>query len=264
MTKMSWIPSSKGTALVVLLALSLAAAGTAAGLSVAEQSAPSEAEAGQQVQASVVLEDPFVDTTNEWTLEGNTELLGDTATWTVTINDQGEEINETVYEGQNFSQALDSANGGDEVVIEVSGETPSPEGSYSYDPPQSFTIYDLNRVTGNSQTDIENGSQTVHHYTNESRTARQAIDAAAEAVNASDSSSAQDTLESAISSYDNGNFGNAQNLANDARSEAEDAEQSQETQQTILYAAVAIVILLLVGGSIYYWRSQQDDYGKLQ
>jgi len=261
---MSWIRSSKGTALVVLLVLSLAAAGTAAGLSVTEQSVPDEAEAGQQIEASVVIEDPFVDTTNEWTLEGNTELVDDSATWTVTINDQGEEIDETVYEGQNFSQLLNSANGGDEVVIEVSGEAPSPEGAYSYDPPQSFTIYDLNRVTGNSQTDIPNATQTVHHYTNDSRTARQAIDAAAEAVNESGSSGARSTLNNSISSFDNGNFGNAEDIAQDAQSEAESAEQSQETQQTILYAAVAVVILLLVGGSVYYWRSQQDDYGKLQ
>jgi len=261
---MSWIPSSKGTALVVLLALSLAAAGTAAGLSVTEQSAPSEAEAGQQVESTVVIEDPFVDTTNTWTLEGNTELVGDTATWTVTINDQGEQINETVYEGQNFSQVLDSANGGDEVVIEVNGDAPSPEGSYSYDPPQSFTIYDLNRVTGNSQTDIPNATQTVHHYTNESRTAREAIDGAAEAVEESDSSSARSTLNNSISSFNNGNFGNAEDIAQEAQSDAENAEQSQQTQQTLLYGAVAVVILLLVGGSIYYWRSQQDDYGKLQ
>ena len=264
MTKMSWIRSSKRTALVVLLALSLAAAGTAAGLSVTDQSAPDDAEAGQQVQASLVIEDPFVNTTNQWTLEGNTELVDDTATWTVTVTDQGQQINETVYEGQNFSRTLDTADGGDEVVIEVSGEVPSPEGSYSYDPPQSFTIYDLDRVTGNSQTDIPNATRSVHHHTNESRTARQAIDAAAEAVNESDSSSAEETLNRSISVFENGNFDDATGLANDAQSDAESAQESQETQQTLLYGVVAVVILLLVGGSVYYWRSQQNDYGKLQ
>jgi cellobiose-specific phosphotransferase system component IIA len=265
MKKMNWIPSSKGTALVVLLVCSLAVAGTAGAISVSESDAPDDAETGQQVETTVVINDPFVEMNNEWTLEGATELVDDSATWTVTITDQGDEINQTVYEGQNFSQVLRADNEGDRLEIELSGEAPSPEGSYSYDPPQAFTLYDLDSVSGNSRSDLANGTKEIHHYTNESRTARQAIDDARETINETGANGeAESQLNNAISSYNNGNFGNAEDLAGQASDEAEQAQQSEETQQTILYGVAAIVVLALIGGGIYYYRSQQDDYGKLQ
>jgi len=260
MTKMSWIRSSKGATLVALLALLLAAAGPAGALTVTDETEFTESRVGTTVSTTVVIEDPFTDQPDEWTLRGSTEL--ENVSWTVTVLDQGNQLNETVYGEQTFEQTLSLDNGGDEIEIALTGDTPAVE-NYTYDPPQAYTLWELVAVTGSSESTL-NATQ-VHHYTNDSREARLAVDNATMAINESGGNAeAQDTLNSSISSYDNGNFGNAIDLANDAESQAEQVEQSQQQTQTLLYAGVAVLVLVLVGGGVYYWRSNQGPDTKLQ
>lgn len=259
MIRMSWIRSSKGATLVALLALLLAAAGPAGALTVTDETDFTESRAGTEVSTTVVIDDPFTEN-EEWTLRGTTEL--ENVSWTVEVLDQGNQLNSTIYGDQTFEQGLVLDNGGDEVRIELTGTTPAVE-NYTYDPPQTYTLWELVSITGSSESTLN--ATEVHHYTNDSREARRAIDNATMAINGSGGNAeARDTLNSSISSYDNGNFGNAIDLADDAESQAEQVEQSQQQTQTLLYAGVGVVVLALVGGGIYYWRSNQGPDTKLQ
>jgi flagellar basal body-associated protein FliL len=260
MNRMSWTLSSRGTTLVVLLALAFAAAGTAGALSVSDQTAFNESRVGESVETTVVIEDPFTEQPDQWTLNAETELRN--VSWVVTTLDQGEQVNQGTYGGQSFSQNLNVDNGGDEVRIEITGDTPPVE-NYTYDPVERYTLWRLEAVSGDSTTTL-NESQ-VHHYTNESKEARNAIDSAVETINETGGNSeARSTLNNSISAYDNNNFGNAVDLANEAENQAEQAEQSAQRTQLLIYGAIAVVVVVLVGGGIYYWQSQKDDYGKLQ
>jgi hypothetical protein len=256
---MSWIRSSKSAALVVLLALSLAV-GTAGAISVQPGEAPEETRVGETVSTTVTVEDPFVDMPDEWTLEGSTEL--ENVSWTVTVRQQGEQVSQETYGDQNFSHPLNASNNGDTVVVELTGDTPA-VGNYTYEPRETYTLYDFDSVQGSSTSDMN--ATAVHHYTNASKDARLAIDNATEAVNASGGGSeAQNDLDQAVSAYNSGNFQNAESNAADAQDQAEQAEQSAQRTQTILMAVGALVVLAIVGGGIYYWRSNQNEPTKLQ
>jgi flagellar basal body-associated protein FliL len=259
MRRMSWIRSSKGIALVVLVTVSLAAVGGAMALSVSADGVPEETQVGQSSNATITLEDPFVDT-DQWTLEGATELRN--VSWQVTVLQQGDTVSEETYGSQEFSQNLDGANGGDTIVIRVQGDTP-PVDDYTFDPEETYTLFDLDQTVGSNTNDLN--ASSVHHYTNESKSARNAIIDARETINETNAGSeAQSLLNRSISAYDNGNFPNAESLASDATSEAEQAEQSSQQTQLLIYGVVGLIVVALVGGGIYYWRSQQDEYGKLQ
>jgi hypothetical protein len=262
MRKMSWTPSFRVTALVVILTLApgLAAVGPAAALSVSEQTEFNESRVGETVETTVVVEDPFQDQPSQWTLRASTEL--ENVSWVVTVSQQGNQVNQETYGGQSFEQDLNFDNGGDEVRIKVTGEVPAVD-NYTYEPRETYTLWELDAITGDSESALNDSA--VHHYTNDSRDARQAIDEAAVAINESGNpQEARTTLNSSISAYDNGNFGNAVDLAERAQNEAEQVQQSQQRTQMLIYAAIAVVVLLVVGGVVYYWRQQQDEYGKLQ
>ncbi|WP_436929434.1 hypothetical protein [Halosimplex halobium] len=259
MTKMSWIRSSKSVALVALLALSLAAVGTAGAISVQPGEVPEETRVGETVSTTVTVEDPFVDMPDEWTLQGSTEL--ESVSWTVTVRQQGEQVSQETYGDQSFDHPLEAANNGDTVVVELTGDTPAVE-NYTYEPAETYTLYDLESVQGNSTSGLN--TTAVHHYTNASKDARQSIDEAAEAINASGADNGQDDLDQAISAYESGNFGNAESNAQDALEAAEQAEQSAQRNRMILMAVGALVVLGIIGGGVYYWRSNQDEPTKLQ
>lgn len=257
---MSWTHSSRGTALALLVVCSLLTAGTAAALSVSVESAPGESEVGSEVSATVVISDPFTEAPEQWTLRGNTDLQS--VSWTVTVRQQGNQVSQNTYGDASFEQALSLDNGGDEVVVEVAGTAPE-VANYSYDPPQEYAVASLVKVEGNNPEVIRN--VTAVHYTEESREAREAIDAANEAIEATGGNDEAEQLrDSAVSAYDVGNFENAISLAEQAQSTANEARQSQQTTQLILYGVGALVVLAVIAGGVYYWRSQQDERRRLQ
>jgi hypothetical protein len=260
MIRMSWTRSFNSVTLVALVVLLLGAAGTAGALTVTDETDFTESRVGETVSTTVVIEDPFTDQPDEWTLRASTEL--ENVSWTVTVLDQGNQLNETVYGEQTFEQDLGLDSGGDEIRIELTGDTPA-VANYTYDPPQRYTLWELVSITGNSESTLN--ATTAHHYTNDSREARQAIDDAAAAINESGGNAdAQNTLGSSVSSYDNANFQNARDLAGDAQNQAEQAQQSQQQTQTLLLGAGVLVVLALVGGGLYYWRTSQGPDTKLQ
>lgn len=257
---MNLIRSSNRVLAITFVVVLLGAAGTAAALSVTASNVPEETPVGSETNASITIEDPFTDTPNEWTLEGETQL--ENVSWTVTVLDQGQQLSQETYGQQSFSQELAREGGGDQIEIEIAGDVPAVE-EHSYDPPENYTLAELRSVQGNNTQELT--TYSVHHYTNESQSARQEIDAASAAIeDAGGTEDANRSLEQAISAYDNGNFENAISNAKDAQSAAEQAEQSQEQTQMLLYAGVGVVVLLVVIGGVWYWRNQQDDYDKLR
>ncbi|WP_324663959.1 hypothetical protein [Haloarcula sediminis] len=261
---MNSIRYSRATVALLCVVGLLAVAGTAAAFTVStEGDVPNETAVGNEVSVTYVIDDPYTDAPDEWTLTGETEL--ENVSWTVTVLRAGSPVSdgEQIYGGQSFERDLDIDNNGDQVRVELTGTTPS-IGNYTYEPEEQYTVASLTRVTGSNENQFRNDS--AHHYTDQSREARQAIDAAGTAIEeAGGNSEAENLRSNAISAYENGNFENAISLADQAQNTAEQAQQSQQTTQTLLYAAGAVVLLLLVGGGGYYLYSQskEDDYSKL-
>jgi len=257
---MSWIRSSKSTTLLVLFVVAAAAVGTAAAVSVSSTESPEEAQVGQEITLSATMSDLYAES-NDWTLNGTSQLRNVTGWEVVKTLPNGSETT-TTFEGQrNFSVRIRNSENLDTVTVSITGTVPPVE-AYSYRPRQTFVAGEFERVVGGNSNTIDR--ITVHHYTNESRDAREQISQAEGVINGSGSDEAQSDLEGAISSYENGNFPNAVNLSQSARSTAESAQESQQTTQLILMGAGAVLVLALLGGGIYYYRSQQDDYDKLR
>ena len=260
--KMNSIPCSRATVALLCVVGLVTVAGTASAFSVSTDGpVPGETAVDSEVSATYVIDDPFTDVPNEWTLAGQTELEG--VAWTVTVFRAGNQVSQETYDDQSFSQELDIDNNGDQVQVELVGTVPTIS-NYTYQPEERYTLAALTRVTGNNENEFRNDS--AHHYTNASREARQAIDSSQQAVSDApgDNADAQAQIDRAISAYEAEDFDNAVSLAEDAQQQAQQAEQSQQTTQTLLYVAGAVVLLLLLGGGGYlFYQSQQDDYSKL-
>ena len=257
--KMSLIPSSKGTTALVALVIAMAAVGTAAAVTASDTSAPDEAQVGEEVSVSVTLSNLYSDN-DEWTLRGTTQLTNVTG-WEVTkVRPAGNTTEE--YTGQDsFETGISNADNVTDVVVTITGDAPPVE-EFQYDPPQRFEAAKLAQAVGQGESTIE--TVQIHHYTNESRQALNAIQSADEAVSGTDNADAQSYLQNAIDFYETGNFDQAISNAEQAEETANEAKSSQDTMTLILYGVGALVVLALIGGGVYYYRNQQDSYDKLR
>lgn len=247
---------------VVLLTVVLLAAGTAAAFSVDSSGVPSQSRVGSEVTVNYTINDPFTGEgiPTQYTLHGETEL--ENVQWTVTVLRAGTPVGQPdTFTSQSFNRTLNLNNNGDEVRVRLTGEVPAVE-NYTYAPEETYRVARLERVTGGNVEEVVN--DTAHHYTSESRAAREAIENASAAIDAAGGNQeAADLLGNARSAYNASNFGNAQDIAGRARETAESAQQSQQLLQTALLVVGALVVLGLIAGGYYYWRSQQDEYSKL-
>lgn len=252
--------SSKLVALLVASTLLLAAVAPAAAVSASGQNVPDEAAVGDKVSATFTLTELYSDY-EQWTLNGETELTQ--VTWTVTTYDQADnKLGSKSYDGESFNQSISLSNDVDEVTVKVTGVVPE-VGNYTYDPAQSFTMAALyqTREGGNSDR-IE--TWEVHHYTEASQQARDAIESASAAIDdAGGVPEAESTLQAAISSFENANFDNANRLAEQAEGTANKAKQSSDRTQLLLYAGAGLFAVGAVVGGVFWWRSNQDSYDKL-
>lgn len=259
---MNSTPSSKATTALLCLSLSFAAVGVAAAFSVGADGLPGESEVGETVSVTYTIEDPFTDVPNQYTLQGETELTN--VRWTVTVRRAGEPIDppgQQTYGSQNVSQVLNVDNGGDEVVVELVGDTPTVE-NFTYAPEETYRVATLSRAVGNNVEEFRN--DTAHHYTNASATARSAIEGAETAIEeAGGQEEAERLRQNAISSYEAEDFENAIDLAEQAESRAEQAMRSQQQTQLLLLGGGALLVVGLLAGGIYYWHTQRDTYSKL-
>ena len=257
---MSSSPSSKLAALVVLAALLVAAVAPVAAVSAEAEDAPSDAKVGEKVTATFTLTELYSNY-EQWTLSGRTQLKD--VTWTVTRYDQADnKIGSKSYDGQSFNRSISLENDVDSVTVKVTGVVPEIE-EYSYDPAQSFTLAELNqtRQGGNSERIKQ---WTVHHYTEESKRARAAIESAVAAnEDAGGVSDAEESISGAISAFENANFELATSLAQKAEESAKSAKKSSNTMRMLLYAGGGLLAVGLLVGGVFWWRSNQNSYDKL-
>ncbi|WP_101294332.1 hypothetical protein [Halegenticoccus soli] len=263
MTKTNW--SRCSSLLLAGLLLVSALATPAAAVSVDERSVPEEGKVGEKVSATVTLSELYRNPDLEaWELAGETNLTD--VTWTLTYYDQtGSKTGQQSIDGANFTGASISADTDvSEVRVKVTGTVPE-VANYSYEPEQSFLLMRLTQTRdGGSSNEI--GAWRAHHYTDDSRSARAAIDAARAAIEAADAdtSEAESALRNAIDAYESGNnFDHASNLASEAESAANEAKQSSETRRLLVYGAGGLFGLAALVGGAFWWRSRRDGYDKL-
>jgi hypothetical protein len=247
---------SSKAALGVLLAVSLLTAGTAAALTVSADP-PEAAEVGQQVSMSITIEQPFEDAPDQWTLRGESGL--ENPSWTVTTLEQGRNVATNEYGQATFEQNLDIENGATEVQIEVEGTAPEIS-QYSYDDieVENVTVATVGRATDGTLNEIQ--TWDVHRYTEGSREARQAIADAEAAVAEASSQEARGILDDAKAFYSNEEWERAVSNAQQAQ---QTAEQASSGLPLVPIAIGVVVVLVLVGGGLYYRKQRQSGY-KLQ
>jgi len=258
---MSWIRSSERTVALALAAVLLVGAvGTVAALEISASDVPEESEVGNEVQSQFTIDDAFTEN-SEYTLRLETEL--ENVSWTVEKYDQGSRVEQWQGGGQEFEQQVSSEPTGDEIRIQIVGDTPD-VGEYNYSNPENFTLVAIQSQTGDNVQTLQ--TYEVHHYTEQSKAARDAIDSARGAIDdaGGDNQEAQRSLEQAISAYENSNFENAISNAEDAERAAQQQQQSQQTTQMLLFGGLGVLVLALVVGGVWYYRNQQDDYDKLR
>jgi hypothetical protein len=253
---MSWIRSSKGALLGVLLVVSLVAVGTAAAVTVSAD-APGEAQVGQDVSMSITIEEPFADAPDQWTLGGDTEL--ENASWTVTTLEQGRTIETNEYGSSSFQQDLNIDSGTTDIEITVEGTAPElTEFNYDDREVEEFNVATISRVTNGNANELQ--SWDAHRYTEKSKEARQAIAEAEAAVANVSNEDARNLLDDAKAFYSNEEFDRAISNAGDAQ---EQAEQAAGGLPLVPIIGVVVVVVLVVAGVLYYRSQQQSDY-KLQ
>ncbi|MFT4933223.1 MAG: hypothetical protein ACI91T_003128 [Natronomonas sp.] len=272
MTTMSSSRSSKLFGLFLVTALVVGAvAGTAGAIDMPEQDVPEEAEAGQKITVSFTLTELYQDPQfTEWSLGGETEL--ENATWTIEHRDDlGNTVDVTQVDGQDVTAGPFQANGNvSELQVEVTGTVPEPA-NFTYPEEETFMLTHLAQERqGGTSNDI--GTWSAHHYTPDSQRARTKIRQAESAIEDADEaggsvSNANDKLSTAIDFYEIGQFDKAISNAEGAIEDAESAESSAESRQQrntlLMYGGIALVGVLIVVGGVYWYRQQQDDYGRM-
>ena len=249
--------STLAVAVVAALLIGSLFAGSALAAQSSPTDLPEESEVGTDFQAEFELDELFSEF-ETWTLAAGTEL--ENATWTITqYNQAGSEITRTETDGATAAQAVDIDDGTSTIEVRVTGTTPEIE-TFSYDPPDRFTVGNFTQEREGG-TDRDIATHESHHYTEESRDARQAIDRAAGVVEGSGSDDAQSSLNSAISAYESGNFGNAIDLAERAEGEA---EQSQLIRNALIGLGIVIVLVLVLGGGYKVYKSRQKGPSRLK
>lgn len=250
-------------ALAFLLVAVVAVAPVAA-VSVSDADVPSTIEVDEKQDAvTYTITDPFSEF-EEWTLAGETEL--EQVSWQVTTyNNAGNQIDEKTFTSQSFEYPLQAQDGVVRVEVRLVGTTPEVS-NWSYAPPQKITYATLNQQVGDSTSELT--TDAARPYTQESQSARTAIDEAQTAIQdaseaGADTAEAESLLESAISAYDNANFENAEKLAGDARESAQSAQQSTQQTNTLLMVGAGVVVVLVLAGIGYWYLQQRETYDKL-
>lgn len=248
-------------ALVAALLLVSVAAGAAAAVEADAEGVPSDARVDSEVTATYTFTDLYSDY-ESWTLHGETNLT--TVTWTVKQEDQaGNQLSQNSYDGGSFNESVNIEDDTARVVVTVRGTVPE-VGNFTYEPREEFLLasYELVREGGTRQAITED---RTHHYTNESKRAREEIEQARTAIDeAGGDQQAEKTLSNAIDAYNGEQFGLAVELANEAEQQAQQKQSVQSRNELLMYGGAGLLALLVIVGGVYYWRSRQDDYDKLR
>lgn len=263
MTTTSWNHSSRLLAVAAVVALLAAAVAPATAVSVAETDAPDSAAVGEEVSLTITLAELYREPSLErWELAGSTELTN--PTWTVVLYDQtGAKVGQESFGGQTFEGVSVVADDDvSEVEVQLTGTVPE-VAEYTYDPHQTFEAATLEQVPpGGGANELT--SVATEHFTEESQSAREALDAASSEIeSAGDPSGPSDKFDQAVQAYESGEFDLATTLAGEAESQAEDVQSTADRNRLILMGAGALLVLGIAAGGVFYWRSQQDSTDRL-
>lgn len=229
---MSWNHSSR-LALVGVLALVLfAAVGVASAITVTQEEVPESAEAGTTTTVAVQFEDLYANEST-WELEGSTHL--ENPTWTVEYIQHDEVVATQEHSDSRFTQGpidQSSRDAPSAIRVEVTGEVPAMD-EYSYAENETFRGMDLLQIYDDGANWRLIDDWSVHHYSTDSRAAREALDRAdatiqSESEDGTDVSAAESTFEDAVAAYDDGDLDEATSLAEQAEQEAQDGEAASE------------------------------------
>src|SRR6056297_2054382 len=251
--------SELGAVLAVVTLLAVAAVPVAA-VSV-DGDAPGTAQVGEQQSTTFEVTEPFSDY-EEWTLRAQTDLTE--VTWQVTTFDNaGNQVNEETLTGQEMTYQLQASSGVTRVAVGSEGTVPDASTfEWSYDPAQTLTYASFEQTQEGGSTNAIGESFEFRPYTSESQEARTAINAAGDAIDSAQSggasvSGAEGDLEDAVEFYSTGNFEQAVGNAEEAESTANSAASSAEQTQLLLYGGVALVVLLVLAGGVYWYLQQR-------
>lgn len=249
--------SNRYSSLLLVVLCAVLVAGVAGAVEVDSESVPDSAEVGTDVSAEVSLTELY-DSADQWTLEGESELRN--VTWTIIgFNAADREVQSfrTTYAGAEFEQPVNLDSEVVRIRVELTGTVPEIE-NYSYDPPQEILAVGLTQVRPGG-TSSEVMERNTHHYTEESRRAAEAIDGAEQAIEeVGGHPQAETTLNNAISAYEAGNFDNAYDLARQALQTAQQASQNRQRNQLLLYGALGVIIIGVIVGAVFWYRSRQQ------
>lgn len=241
---------SKTVALVALFALALGAVSVAGALTINDAGVPDEAEVGENENIEITLED--VDEQGApFTIDALSTL--DDATVSITATGPGVEESDS---GDGAAQLEADPDQHSEVTIIANGDIPEIE-EYNYEDKDEENVLALQVERDGATLD----SWEVHRYTGDSKDAREAIDDANDVVEDADSDDARERLDEAIVHYNNGEFDRAISAAEDAK---DIAESEGETLRMLLLIGAGIVVVGLVVGGAYLYKSRQQDTNKLQ
>lgn len=226
-------------AIIATLVAVVLTAGAAGAVSVTDESVQSEAAVGDEVTATVELQDLYEDR-DAYDLKGLTAL--EDATWTVQEYDGDEPLDESQYEGEEFvHEGLDSSRdpAPTRVRVEVTGTVPDVE-EFSYDSEETFDGLRLGMVYDGGGQEFDTWS--IHHYTTGddtagSREARTALDDARSTIDQAsddgqDVSDAESRFEDAVGSYNEGSFEEAVAAAEEATSQLDESATDSRDSTT--------------------------------
>lgn len=281
MTRMNSSHYSKAAILLVSALVLASVAVPAVAVSVASEDVDGSAEVGATIEGSWTFDTLYQEPSfKTWTLLAETGM--NNVTWTVALeNPSGEIIHTDQFNGTSFELddiSSDSQYGTVTAVhVTVRGDAPTVD-SFTYPENETFLVAEFTQRAGESGSSNQIGEWHAHHFTtgNENKPGSKAAREAIESANASiadaaaagaDVSDAKSSMQNAIDFYELGQFQKAVTQAERADEQATEAKQSASQSAQLrtlaLYGGGAIVVLALVGGGIYYWRSQQESYDKL-
>jgi hypothetical protein len=256
---MSWIRSSEGVALGVLLVVLLGAVGTVAAISVSG-SPPSASLVGEDVEMTASVEDPFDGPPDQYVLRGTTEL--DNASWTVSTVNQGDPVETVTSGGQSFEMELNVENSATDVEIELQGTVPDLTSfNYQDSAAEEYEAMTLVRVSNGTETELD--SWSVHRFTESTQAAREAIDAAIEAGARDATDDSEQAVTNAIEFYNGGNFEQAITNAENAEELAEEAADSGGPPMLLIGGAL-VLLLIVIAAVAYVYQSNKSSGHKLQ
>ena len=243
--------SRTGTVVLVVLLTITSFALPVAAIATTATEIPQSQEVGVDHQGTVTLEDLYEDGTDQFQLQGTTEL--DAANWQLRYVKLNGDTTRTTFTGSSFETRIAAEDEIEQVKIRITGEAPPIE-NYTYDPAPSFLFANLSKVVGANENEV--GSWETRPFTAESEPARAAIESASVAAARTDDQADDAQVERAIRAYENENFELSADLAADAESTARSSVQSSQRNRILLVGAVGVVAVAGIVGAVFYLRER--------